>query len=579
MLPIVDPGVYRQSQWLGALGTYRRFKRRWTTTTTSNGVEVFADKHYVYPKPVNPADKTKLSNLLHVLGVYKAFENANFQGLDSMWIYLNPAKYTGVLEGIVTQEVLADAIEEEFPLNKAVDCSVLLSLDATDTAATKDYTQEQLYNYCKTNWSRLVSSLHILPFASDLVKAEYIPVLMLFDVSDEFNVIMKSVTRSYTTAATAGTYAIGTLAKNTLVQLTIAIRVTRTHTVDRAVDGSKLITKLLELDNQLVKESVMTQAISTKNGIGGLVNPLKTLTDERVWDNGRLRVDAVEALPIKKRMNFILSLLDQGYQVHEKKSSWWQQALIVVAVIVIAIVTYGWGAAAAGSAATAGEAALAGAAAAAAAAALTLYVVAAVAVANNEPGLAQWASRIGAVVGVISTVLNVANFLTNGLRKLGEEATKDAAEEAAKNAAKEGASEVAQQAIREAVKDYTASNVFNVLLNGMKSNIYDTFMKGLNFLAKLYSNYNDNKLKSIESRNQELYAKTRELDAKRAWEHDIVYATSLKPYEAIRLSMSPLTGEIQAPMNTDLEYASGKFNIGGKGHFQGAGVMSPAYYA
>ena len=161
-------------------GNARRFKRYWgTTTVTEDGggsVEVLKDRQYYYPAGSRSGSFLKLFTSL---GMYDDVNNANPQGIDSAWIYLNKNNASALPESPGVDEVdLKDFITYNLnqlwwdnndgpkPTNLTLTTSIVIEAVIT----TDDYgvstspiliNSGNLVNDITTNYENLWNTCHI----------------------------------------------------------------------------------------------------------------------------------------------------------------------------------------------------------------------------------------------------------------------------------------------------------------------------------------------------------------------------------------------------------------------------------
>lgn len=171
--PQPDIGDILKAQFLNNLGSSRKFRRLWGTTTI-NGVEVLNRRQYYYPDSAKSADYEKLFKFL---GLYNQVEEGDYQGVDYVWLYLNKNKGSDFTE-IVTNydDFVADNLNElwgtvsnggsGYTLTTDIVIEGIISdtnsaLDGTTSLLDPSWTEAVLIQTITDNYDTLWDTCHI----------------------------------------------------------------------------------------------------------------------------------------------------------------------------------------------------------------------------------------------------------------------------------------------------------------------------------------------------------------------------------------------------------------------------------
>lgn len=562
MLKIIDATNFKLASLLGEAGWSRRFAKYW-----GNNGTVFNKRVYIYPKH-HVTGNANTTKLLKMMGSYNDVMAMDPKGVESMWLYLNPEKLTASSEDYFTSYFIAQLIENNmvvdqwynFTLNYTLEDKALLTMNGID-----------LYNYTKTNWSTIHSTLYSTSNTREMVRLSELSKFFFYEQNEQ-DFVMEYINAKKT---------VGTVFKSDpydpdsiiaynrkVLQATVAIDF-RVKRVSEIGEDSNIVNKIISTSNALEKSMILQNSQMGYNSEDMSWSWFEPLVTDEIWLNSQLRVETWNNLKFKDRSKLISFVIDQDYQ--EEDTDWWEDLLVIVIVIVVIYFTGpeggAWTASALAYTATM--------------VALTMTIVSAVAANNGNYALAEFAGNIGKVAGFIAMAAGLVN-MTNQLST----AMKTAATEAAKN---ESLKFIAQHGIETATTEAAkaawttelaslgSSDMLGVIIENALSTGTDGFMnmanKGLSIVNKLYEMYSKNELEDIKVESESLDKQMNEFYQEDALEDNnmgnMLYQVTLNPLTTISTYQNILNTKIDNLYYTEADYQGDRFNVMVSGPYKG----------
>lgn len=575
MLEILDKTVIKLDELILTIGFARKFKKYWGTTVV-NGIPVFNKRVYIYPKQhvLNSPNTVKLIKLI---GAYQDIMRMDPQGIDSMWLYLNPEKLSSYAQtefnAMFISNLIEDNMEQDvwynFTLNYTLEDPVLQTMNGVD-----------LYNYTKTNWSTIHSTLYSTSNTREMVRLSELSKFFFYE-QDQQDFVMEYVNakKTVSTVFKSDPYNQDNIMAydRKVLQATVAIDF-RVKRVSEIATDSRIVTKVVEVANQTEQLMIIQNSQMNYNSEDMSWSWFEPLISDEMWEESHLRVDYWDNLPYKKRADLISFILDQDYQ--EEDTNFWEDLLVVV-IQIAAIV---------GAAFTGGWSLLIG--------AMLLQLIAYVAAKNGQYALARKAMQGAEFLGYVSLVYGIGQAIKGyqvaaqkALEKANEEAIKEAATEAVKEGIKAAGTELAESEVAALIeaeivkmtadvvtKQLTTEYIVKFAINSVTDSVWGMVNNALKIFAKIYELKAKNEIKDINANNKELDTKLDELNQKQQLDNDTDWEMSTRPLEAIVYSLDPIA-VLRQRYDFMSMYLPTKTNICSSGPFKPVGCFNfPNYH-
>lgn len=416
-----------------------RFKKYWGTTTV-DGVEVFNKRLVVWPGTDSNKNVVKI---LKMFGMYANIKQAKFEGITSYYLWLNPAKmddYSSISKDIVVNH-LNDLIPNElfeYTLNYT---------DPDDPKKFNGWASEDIGGWLLSNYATLRTSNYMECRGSTHV-AEAVGYYIPLDVSGNFSNTVVSATVTPIVYATNK----GITAYRSGVSVTFAAKQISPLQADDVIVDMMLnetdpnrrnkVSTAFGLDADTDDDSA---AAWLEGGSGGIFRGLTSVgtgKTDKLWYRGYLRTAVLDSSYVDrdKFADILTGSIDTGYT--KKKTKWWKKLLsiaIVVIAVVLSVVSSG------------GSLSLLATNLGISALVLTLIQFA---IAQSDPGWAQYMGKFVQVVGIASIVAGIGTLMQNISARI-------VAAEAAKQSFKEMVTAAAEDVVKDFAKAATklADNV------------------------------------------------------------------------------------------------------------------------
>ena len=416
-----------------------RFKKYWGTTTV-DGVEVFNKRLVVWPGTDSNKNVVKI---LKMFGMYANIKQAKFEGITSYYLWLNPAKmddYSSISKDIVVNH-LNDLIPNElfeYTLNYT---------DPDDPKKFNGWASEDIGGWLLSNYATLRTSNYMECRGSTHV-AEAVGYYIPLDVSGNFSNTVVSATVTPIVYATNK----GITAYRSGVSVTFAAKQISPLQADDVIVDMMLnetdpnrrnkVSTAFGLDADTDDDSA---AAWLEGGSGGIFRGLTSVgtgKTDKLWYRGYLRTAVLDSSYVDrdKFADILTGSIDTGYT--KKKTKWWKKLLyiaIVVIAVVLSVVSAG------------GSLSLLATNLGISALVLTLIQFA---IAQSDPGWAQYMGKFVQVVGIASIVAGIGTLMQNISARI-------VAAEAAKQSFKEMVTAAAEDVVKDFAKAATklADNV------------------------------------------------------------------------------------------------------------------------
>lgn len=562
--PQPDIGVILQQSFINNVGSIRKFKRLWGTTTVG-GVEVLNHRQYYYPTSARSADFEKLFKFL---GAYKAVTSASNKGISSAWLYINKNKGTDL--GIDYHDFVADNLNQlwwddadgpkpdNLTLTTTIVIEGLIDTSRTTTVATTDLLDpstppEQLAQQIETNYETLWDTCVISQQGVGVInKGSFTDEVTKVVTPDEddlspndpwLDVIARYALRDNGIPCTIKDVEIG-------YGKTEAGRIYPTYVVTLEIPHHTFGPQAVLIED-IVRDLTADYTSRTRNKLSypngyytrqGILamdsSDLETDPDlitrpYQLWENlateanalyGNLWINSggtwylkaepfdnprAYGLTFKKLNSYVMPLLDSGYQ--KKKVPWWKKAIAIIIFVVAVIYALPSGGTSLKAAAVA-TAILFG------ALVLTLFTLVLAATGNHE-----WASAFMEASKMIEPLVIVATIITMtaAIQKAAEKAAAEAAKQAGKEAAEMTLMDTAEQLISTAV-DNMIESIIKGATDFMAGTVSNASMQFANTMIKLFMLPATLKIEDLNSRNKDLKAEYEELAKEMNQEYDVL---------------------------------------------------------
>lgn len=387
-----------------------RFKKYWGTTTV-DGVEVFNKQLVVWPGTDSNKNAVKI---LKMFGMYANIKQAKFEGITSYYLWLNPAKmgnYSSISKDIVVNH-LNDIIPNEsfeYTLNYT---------DPDDPKKFNGWASEDIGGWLLSNYATLRTSNYMECRGSTHV-AEAVGYYIPLDVSGNFSNTVVSATVTPIAYATSK----GLTAYRSGVSVTFAAKQVSPLQADDVIVDMMLnetdpnrknkISTVFGLDADTDDDTAAAWLNGGRAGIFRHLTGIGTGKTDELWYKGYLRTAVLDSsyLDRDKFADILTGAMDTGYT--KKKTSWWKKLLsIVIVVIAVVLSVVSAGSSLTLLATNLGISALV----------LTLIQFA---VAQSDPGWAQYMGKFVQVVGIASIIAGIGTLAQNiSARMIAAEAAK-----------------------------------------------------------------------------------------------------------------------------------------------------------
>lgn len=569
MLKIIDNSVFVMGQYFSTVGTCRKFEKYW-----GHNDAVFNERMYIYPKHLITENTKKF---LKMIGSYDEVMASNPQGVESVWLYLNPNKITGTSVAYFNKEIIEQSIEEDIPLqstnvdgtinynwkNVSVIYDISQEIQSSywnkkvkpTSSSLQDLSGEQIWEYTLANWEYLHNNTITI---SDIEESDNVNAygkFFLYPIDPtEFVREFISAGRTISTGTKSmddpegGSYTIPTI--NTHVYINFRIRrigsISDSGTIVTTIYNKAKDADVYEIYNMLQNSPFASYFTATND----------------MFLSNKLRVSYWNALKYKDRLKLWPMLIDQGYQ---KKKVKWYKKLLVIIIVIAAVYIFGPGGLKAG--ATAGEV-LAYVASVATVVAITFSLIALYASKTGDLALAEWSGNMGKIAGTIALITGLMVMTT----KISQIATDAARKEALNTALKEGMTEFDAEILAEqaeaGISDYIKA-------------IYDTstnsWSRAISTIGKAFDYYFEHRLKDIDASTEAAKQKATELEQEIALDTDFFYTTTLAPMQFIQNRMAVLDNMKNEYYVEAAYQPQSKWNIGPKGHVSKGEIFKPGY--
>lgn len=433
-----------------------RFKRYWGTTTI-DGVEVFNKRMTVWPGTDSNKNVVKI---LKMFGMYANIKKAKFEGITSYYLWLNPAKmgdYSNIAKDILVNHLNAVIPNTEFQFT-------LNYTDIDDPKKFNGWTSEQVGTWLLDNYATIRTGAYV-ECRGDTLVAEAVGYYVPLDTSSNFSTRVTAATVTpivYRTSTGLTAYRSGISVEFAAKQISPL------QEDDAIVDmmlnetdpnrKNKVVT-VFGLDADTSDDNAAAWLDGGSGGIWASISNSGTNKTDKLWYKGQLRTQILDSSYVDRdRFAEILARsMDTGYT--KKKTQWWKK---LIALVIVAIVTYlSWGGASA--AAAAGTSAwLATFAVYMGIGALVITAIQYMIARSGDVGWAQYFGSLVQIVGVVSTVLNIAAFIQNMAARAAQQAAQQSLVQAASTAAKEAFTEIAT-AVSKLASEVSLGNAMNFL--------------------------------------------------------------------------------------------------------------------
>lgn len=400
----IDLNATMVSKMLGSKQLKGRMKRYWGTEWV-DGVEVFARRFQLYPADL---DSTPVRKILNAFGIPKSsISGADFGGVKSYYMYLNPKKY--ISQDDIAGELLVNKIEQYMPIGVWQNATLNYT-ESTEENLYVGMTSQELVNYTMANIGSIVLRDYV-EARGDLLSIEAIGKYVLLDIGGgTFEVVID--TAGVRPKVVSSTTAYGDVVYITTVTMNYKFR----RIADVSLSSSFYAAIEAENNKFALLQLAKLQASGQDTDGGSIV--FEGLTTDALWYKGRLRVETANSSYVDRDSfsALVMNSVDTGYT--QKSGHWWTAVLGFVILV-------------AGTYLTAGAAtpALAAAYMAATVVVLTLVQMALssrgqYSDAETMGGFVKGASLMSMAMGLMSIISNIAQEgLKETLMKSAESAT------------------------------------------------------------------------------------------------------------------------------------------------------------
>lgn len=580
MKKVFDIGARINGAYLASLAVKRKIKRYWGTEDSPEG-KVFTETLTIYPHAERTANTDKL---LKMLNSYDSIVNGKYDGIERMWLYLNPDKLTGTTNDLISKELFAEIVNDKMTIDEPITYTLNIAIrsynnwwqsnvEAADNSIFKGMTSEQVGTYIRDNYESVLGSCVIQPVC-DQKDIEQIGKYILLNTNINDLVVSEYKAEKNVYFDTQVSYdedggIVETRYAETYV--TVSFEVTRVGNIS---SEAAWITRVMALmDVEEAKEIVRQQYLQEEEvNDGGTIRKSwfshRAKTTNEIWYQDKLRVSVYDSLKNKHSLTTFMGAIDQGYQ--KKKVKWYKKLLVIIVVIAIIYFTGPAG----GYAAMSAIQVAAAIAWTATMVALGMTAVAMYGAKNGEYGIAAEAGQWGQVAGKIALVTGVIagiGAIQQAWKTAAEEAAK---KEAAKAAAKKVALELAGDSVGAAAVQTATASTLDIALQAVSNMTYSAYVKTLGFVSQLYQMKAANEIGDIQAETQEVKDKQNALAQEQAWNDQVSYTQSLNPVQALGLDVKSCDRlDAQYYQMFDGVYEPTRFNVCSSGTFKGIGVF------
>lgn len=535
--PQPDIGDILKASFINDMGSARKFKRLWGTTTV-DGIEVLCKRQYYYPSNARSANFEKL---FRMLGAYNDVVDADPKGISSAWIYLNKGK-GGSLPNNYRHYVADnlrtlwwDDADGPMPENLTLTTSIVIEAQISTTGVTTtprlntSWPKERLIaaiidNY-DTLWDTCVITQHGVgvinkgSFVNDVTKVETPDEDDLSANDPWLAAIARNAPRSVGVPFTIKDVSIGhATAENGTIYNTYVldieipyISISNTSPIVQAIADSLLLDHttpgktVLSNNNDYwtYKEIVAMDSSDLEDDPAIITRPYRLWEDEveqhdprfsSIWYGDYVKADVFDnprayGVSYRELYGYILKCIDSGYR--KKKVPWWKKVIAVVIVVVSVVL-------------------LQPQVGIAAAIVLTAMIVSLITLAFATAGSYEWATAFAEVNKAIEPLVIVASIylIVTGMMnayKSAQAAAEAAAAEAGAAATEVTISDVVQEYVKTIVTDFL-DNLMTGATDLMAGDVTAASMQFMSKLVSLYTYPQKLKLESINDRNKDLQA-------------------------------------------------------------------------
>lgn len=405
----IDFSITFQNEFVNANRFKKRFARYWGTETV-DGVRVFKDKFQVYPGQ----SSTNVQNMLKILGIKKDINKANFDGLDSYWLYFNSSKMSDPYDGLI-KSAIANKLNSYILDNKKYNFHLNIAIP-DDPLKFKDYTKEQITDYVDKNYLTIFEKNYAQTSADTLV-FENIGQYLLLDDGSNF----------YIDTIKATVMPVKHIVQKNFQYQRNHVYYTSSISIEVEVEKKAIITEDSVVVNAIIKEKdeerkrqVARLMESSKNydmDDYNFQNDKPLVTNQFFYKN-RLREEVLDIKLVKSRdfVELISKVLDTGYK--KKKVKWYKKIIsLVIAVVAVWLAVWSAGNSLVLLATYLGVASVA------------LYGLTYLAQKNGMYGYSEYMGKYAKVVSLGSTILGIyaaiQSFITQMAKTVAEQGTKE----------------------------------------------------------------------------------------------------------------------------------------------------------
>lgn len=318
----IDLNATMVSKMLGSKQLKGRMKRYWGTELV-DGVEVFARRFQLYPADL---DSTPVRKILNAFGIPKSsISGADFGGVKSYYMYLNPKKY--ISQDDIAGELLVNKIEQYMPIGVWQNATLNYTESTTENLYV-GMTSQELVNYTMANIGSIVLRDYV-EARGDLLSIEAIGKYVLLDIGGgTFEVVID-------TAGVRPKVVSSTTAYITTVTMNYKFR----RIADVSLSSSFYAAIEAENNKFALLQLAKLQA-SGQDTEGGSIM-FEDMTTDALWYKGRLRVETANSSYVDRDSfsALVMNSVDTGYT--QKSGHWWTAVLGFVILVVGTYLTAG----------------------------------------------------------------------------------------------------------------------------------------------------------------------------------------------------------------------------------------------
>jgi len=322
----IDLNATMVTKMLGSKQLKNRMKRYWGTEVI-DGVEVFRRKFQLYPADL---DSVEVRKIMNVFGIPKsAVGSANFDGVESYYLYLNPKKYTSQAD--ITASLLVNKIETYTPVGEWKD-AILNYTESTTENLYVGLTAAELVTYTMSNINTIILN-QFTEVRGDTITIEAIGKYVLLDMSGEtFQVEID--TASVRLKSVLSSTSFGDMVYITTVSMSYRYR----RTAAQISTDSTFYKAMMEEDAKFALTKLQQVQNSNQDDAGGTYSLLGyDVTTDALWYKGKLRVETADSNFVDRDdfSALVMNSVDTGYV--QKSGSWWAS---ILGFIILAVGTY-----------------------------------------------------------------------------------------------------------------------------------------------------------------------------------------------------------------------------------------------